>query len=77
MQLLLFNTLYLDDADMRQGLKGKGKLNGIIKDVPNTQVTISFFFVCWYLFINFIFKKRVFLTFHQGLQQVVARDRRD
>ena len=68
MQLLLFNTLYLGDADMRQGLKGKGKLNGIIKDVPHTQVTISFFFVCWYLFINFIFKKRVFLTFHQGLQ---------
>ena len=68
MQLLLFNTLYLDDSDMRQGLKGKGKLNGIIKDVPNTQVTISFFFVCWYLFINVIFKKRVFLTFHEGLQ---------
>ena len=60
MQPLLFNTIFLDDMNVSQIFKDNGKLNRIIKNLPDTQVKFYFFFAYQYLFINFIFEKRMF-----------------
>ena len=44
-------------------IKGKEKLNRIIKSQPITHATLLFLFEIQWLFLNFIFEERTFLPF--------------